>query len=314
MIADPRKAAVVGVGYVGAATAFALARSGLFSELVLINRSRERAEAEALDIRHGTPYARPVNVYAGDWPDLAGAAVVLIAAGAPQREGQTRLELCRENVQVLAGLLPHVTRCAPGAVLLLLTNPVDVLTYAAAKLTGLPEGRVIGTGTVLDTARLKSRLGQELRVDSRGVHAYVIGEHGDSELAAWTSASVSGVPLRSFCALRGIGDYAALTARVEQEVRRSAYEIIRRKGATCFGVAMAAVRICEAIVRDEKSVLPVSCVQRGLYGIEDTALSLPAVVGAGGAETIVPIELSEREANALRASAETLREAQQSVL
>ena len=307
-ILNTRKLAVIGCGFVGSASAFALMQSGLFSEMVLIDANRARAEGEALDISHGLPFAKPMKIYAGDYPDLADASLIVVTAGAGQKPGETRLDLVKKNVSIFRSIIPSITQYNKEAILLIVANPVDILTYAAAKLSGFPENRVFGTGTVLDTARLKYLLGEHLQVDSRAVHAFILGEHGDSEIVAWSSANVSGLPLHNFCEMRGYFDHDAAMETLAAGVKNSAYEIIDKKGATYYGIAMSVRRVCEAIVRDEKSILPVSSVQHGSYGIQDVALSLPAVVGKDGVETIVPIALSEEEIAALRASAQTLKD------
>ena len=305
---NTRKLAVIGCGFVGSASAFALMQSGLFSEMALIDANRARAEGEALDISHGLPFAKPMKIYAGDYPDLADASLIVVTAGAGQKPGETRLDLVKKNVAIFRSIIPSITRYNKEAILLIVANPVDILTYAAAKLSGFPENRVFGTGTVLDTARLKYLLGEHLQVDSRAVHAFILGEHGDSEIVAWSSANVSGLPLHNFCEMRGYFDHDAAMETLAAGVKNSAYEIIEKKGATYYGIAMSVRRVCEAIVRDEKSILPVSSVQHGSYGIDGVALSLPAVVGKDGVETIVPIALSEAEITALRASAQTLKD------
>ncbi len=305
---NTRKLAVIGCGFVGSASAFALMQSGLFSEMVLIDANQARAEGEALDISHGLPFAKPMKIYAGDYPDLADASLIVVTAGAGQKPGETRLDLVKKNVAIFRSIIPSITRYNKEAILLIVANPVDILTYAAAKLSGFPENRVFGTGTVLDTARLKYLLGEHLQVDSRAVHAFILGEHGDSEIVAWSSANVSGLPLHNFCEMRGYFDHDAAMETLAAGVKNSAYEIIEKKGATYYGIAMSVRRVCEAIVRDEKSILPVSSVQHGSYGIDGVALSLPAVVGKDGVETIVPIALSEAEITALRASAQTLKD------
>ena len=303
---NSRKAAIVGCGFVGSASAFALMESGLFSEMVLIDANRAKAEGEALDISHGLPFSKPMQIYAGDWEDVSGASVIVLAAGAGQKPGETRLDLVKKNVAIFQQIVPQIDKYNHDGILLVVANPVDILTYAAARLSRFPENRVFGSGTVLDTARLKYLLGEHLGVDSRSVHAFVIGEHGDSEIAAWTSANVSGVPLHKFCEMRGHFDHEQAMARIADGVKNSAYEIIEKKGATYYGIAMSVRRICEAIVRDEKSVLPVSSIQRGFCGISDIALSIPAIVGRDGVEAVVAIDLSPAEQEALRASADTL--------
>ena len=303
-----RKVAVVGCGFVGAASAFALMQSGLFSEMVLIDADRAKAEGEALDISHGMPFAKPMRIYAGDYDDLADAFLVVVTAGAGQKPGETRLDLVKKNVGIFRAIIPEIAQRNSDAILLIVANPVDVLTYAAAKLSGYPEGKVFGTGTVLDTARLKYLLGEHLSVDSRSVHAFIIGEHGDSEIVAWSTANVSGIPINRFCEMRGHYHHEEAMRQIAESVKNSAYEIIEKKKATYYGIAMSVKRVCEAIVRDEKSILPVSSVQTGSYNVTGVALSLPSIVGKNGVETVVPIQLSIQEADALRASAQTLRE------
>ena len=305
---NSRKAAIVGCGFVGSASAFALMESGLFSEMVLIDVSREKAEGEALDISHGLPFAKPMRIYAGSYADIADAAVIIVTAGAGQKPGETRLDLVKKNVGIFKSIIPEISKVNQNGILLVVANPVDILTYTAAKLSGFPENRVFGSGTVLDTARLKYLLGQHLGVDSRSIHAFIIGEHGDSEIAAWSSANVSGIPLNTFCEMREHYDHSSSMASIAEDVKNSAYEIINRKGATYYGIAMSVKRICEAIVRDEKSILPVSSIQHDNYGISDIALSMPAVVGKDGVECHVPIELNGQEALALRGSADTLKQ------
>ena len=304
---NERKVAVVGCGFVGSASAFALMESGLFSEMVLIDVNQEKAEGEALDISHGLPFAKPMQIYAGDYKDAADAAVVVVTAGAGQKPGETRLDLVKKNVGIFKSIIPEIAKYNKDGILLIVANPVDILTYAAAKLSGFPENRVFGSGTVLDTARLKYLLGEHLEIDSRSVHAFIIGEHGDSEIAAWSSANVSGIPLNDFCEMRGHFDHENSMKRIADDVKNSAYGIIEKKGATYYGIAMSVRRICEAIIRDEKSILPISSIQHGDFGIDGVALSMPAIVGREGVLGSVPINLSDDEIAALQESANTLK-------
>ena len=304
---NSRKAAIVGCGFVGSASAFALMESGLFSEIVLIDSNRDKAEGEALDISHGLPFAKPIQLYAGGYEDISDAAIIVVTAGAGQKPGETRLDLVKKNVGIFKSIIPEIAKYNKDGILLVVANPVDILTYAAAKLSGFPSNRVFGSGTVLDTARLKYLLGEHLGVDSRSIHAFIIGEHGDSEIAAWSSANVSGIPLNSFCEMRGHFNHNKSMHRIADEVKNSAYEIIEKKGATYYGIAMSVKRICEAIVRDEKSILPVSSLQKGNYGIEGVSLSMPAIVGKHGVEALVPIELNNKEQEDLKKSADTLK-------
>ena len=306
-VINNRKAAIIGCGFVGSASAFSLMQSGLFSELVLIDANREKAEGEALDIAHGIPFARQMKIYAGDYDDIMDSAVIIVTAGANQKPDETRLDLVHKNVEIFKSIIPEIAKRDYQGILLIVANPVDILTYTALKLSGMPEKRVIGSGTVLDTARLKYRLGEHLCVDSRSVHAFIIGEHGDSEIAVFSSANVSGIPLNRFCEMRGHFAHDESTRRIAEEVKNSAYEIIAKKHATYYGIAMSVKRICEAIVRDEKSILPVSSMMCGEHGISDVVLSMPSIVGKDGIDTQVPISLSEEEENRLRESADTLK-------
>ena len=304
-----RKAAVIGCGFVGSACAFSLIQRGLFSELVLIDANRDKAEGEAMDLSHGLPYIAAMDVYAGGYDDLSDCALIVITAGANQKPGQTRLELIGQNVSILNSIIPQITARPFEGILLIVSNPVDVLTYAAFRISGYPAHRVMGSGTVLDSARLKYLLGEHLDVDSRSIHAVIIGEHGDSELAVWSGANVSGVPLDTFCEMRGRFDHGEARERLYTDVRDSAYEIIRRKGATYYGIAMAVARIAECVMKDERAILPVSVVLGGQYdGLRDLALSLPAIVGRRGVEQILEIPLDDSEHAALHSSADQLRD------
>lgn len=303
-----QKAAVIGCGFVGSATAFALARAGIFSELALLDTNREKAEGEAMDMSHGLPFTRPMKIFAADYSDLAECALIVITAGANQKPGETRLDLVKKNVKIMQSIVKPLVAVNREAILLIVSNPVDILTWAAQKLSGLPDMQVMGSGTVLDTARLKYLLGEYLGVDSRSVHAVVVGEHGDSELAVWSGANVSGVDLEHFCALCGQTDCRESMDRIYRDVRDSAYEIIAKKGATYYGIAAAVTRIAQCIVRDEHSVLPVSTNLHGLYGVEDLCMSVPAVVGRDGVEKVLEIEMNEEERAQFRRSAQTLAE------
>ena len=306
VVTNNRKVAIVGCGFVGSATAFCLMQSGLFSEMVLIDADHDKAEGEALDIAHGIPFVGHVNIYAGGYDDIVDAAIVIVTAGANQKPDETRLDLVHKNVGIYKSIIPEIANRNYQGILLIVSNPVDILTYVACKLSNMPENRVIGSGTVLDSARLKNKLGEHLNVDSKSVHAFIIGEHGDSEIAAWSSANVSGVPLNDFCELRGHFQHEESMERIAEQVKNSAYEIISKKRATYYGIAMSVKRICEAIVRNERSILPVSRMIHGEYDIEGIALSMPAVVGEDGVQTRVPISLSEEEQVKLRQSADTL--------
>ena len=302
-----QKAAMIGCGAVGATSAFSLMQSGLFSELVLIDANQQKAEGEATDLSHGLPFGRPMKIYAGTYDDLADCYLIIITAGAAQKPDETRIDLVNKNVKIVKSIIPEIVKRNTEGILLVVSNPVDILTYVTLKLSGFPTNRVIGSGTVLDTARLKYLLGEHLQVDSRSIHAFIIGEHGDSELAVWSSANVSGVDLNHFCELRGHYNHMEAMERIYTDVRDSAYEIIEKKGATYYGIAMAVRRICESIIRNEHSILPISSLICGHYGLEDVCMGVPTVVGRNGAETVLDIPLNGLEQRKLMASADALR-------
>lgn len=302
-----RKCAVIGVGFVGATSAFTLANSGLFSDIVLLDANQKKAEGEAADINHGISFAQPCRVKAGNYDDLKDCGLIVIAAGANQKPGETRIDLLNRNLLIMKSIIPQITACNKECILLIVSNPVDILTYMATKIADLPAGHVIGSGTVLDTSRLKYMLGQHLGVDSRNVHGFIIGEHGDSELAVWSSANISGLDIEDYC--RAVGkDYSFGTMqRIYENVRDAAYSIIEGKGATYYAIGMAVKRIAEAIVRDEHSVLPVSSLVTGHYGVSEVCLGLPSIVGHNGVEAVLDIPLSDDERFQLTNSAEKLR-------
>ena len=305
---NPRKAAIIGCGFVGSATAFTLMQSRLFSEIVLIDANYDKADGEAQDIAHGIPFAGQMKIYAGDYKDIADAGIVIVTAGANQQPNETRLDLVHKNVAIYKSIIPQITEQDFQGILLIVSNPVDILTYVALKLSGLPENRVIGSGTVLDSARLKYALGEHLSVDSRSVHSFIIGEHGDSEIAAWSSTNVSGIPLDTFCEMRGHFNHEASMKRIAESVKNSAYEIIAKKRATYYGIAMSVKRICECIVRNEKSILPISAMMHGEYGISDVCLSVPTIVNASGHIGKVLPDMTDEEIAKLRRSADALKE------
>jgi L-lactate dehydrogenase len=300
---------VIGAGHVGATFAYALLRSGLAAEIVLVDADRERAEGEVMDLVHAAPFERPTRVHAGGWDDLAGSAVVVIAAGSGQRPGQTRLDLARRNAAVVTDIAPRVAAVAPDTILLLATNPVDVLTHVALRTSGLPATRVIGSGTLLDTARFRALLAESLDVDPRSVHAFIVGEHGDSEVPVWSTANVAGMRLHEYFAAHGRPYPEAEMAGIFAATRDAAYRIIERKGATYYAIASGLVRVIEAIVRDQRTVLSVSSLVDGAYGLHDVCISLPAVVGRNGIERVLPLALDDTELAGLRRSAAVVRHA-----
>ena len=302
-----QKAAIIGCGFVGTSIAFSLVQKGIFSELVLIDANEKKAEGEAMDLSHGLPFTKPMEIKAGGYEDIADCAMIIITAGANQKPGETRLDLVHKNVEIYKSIIPKIVEKNQEATLLIVSNPVDIMTYVALKLSGYPSHKVIGSGTVLDTARLKYLLSRHLDVDSRSIHAFIIGEHGDSELAVWSAANVSGIPLNHFCELRGYFDHMESMDRIYQSVRDSAYEIIEKKGATYYGVAMAVCRIAESVIRNEHSIMPISVYLDGLYGLHDICLSIPTVVGQEGAEKVLDIPLDLMEMGKLVYWAEELK-------
>jgi L-lactate dehydrogenase len=292
---------------VGATFAYTLELTGLAAEIVLIDVDRNRAAGEAMDLGHAVPFFQPTRIWAGDYADCAGAVVTVITAGANQRPGETRLDLARKNAIVFGEIVPRVVQANPDGVIVTATNPVDVLAYAAWQLSGLPPERVIGSGTILDTARFRFLLGDHLGVDPRSVHAFIVGEHGDSEVPLWSTANVAGMRLPPYCAAHEIAFDDATRARLFASTRDAAYSIINSKGATYYAVAAGLARIVEAVLRDQHTVLSVSNLVRGAYGIHDVYLSLPAIVGRRGIEQVLQLELSADEADGLRHSADVLR-------
>ncbi|MDQ3817414.1 MAG: L-lactate dehydrogenase [Acidobacteriota bacterium] len=298
----PSRVAIIGCGHVGSTSAYALLLSGAAREIVMVDASPERAEGEAMDLQHAVPLGRPVRVWAGSYADAARASLAVITAGVGGRPNESRLDLLGRNVVVVRDCVRRLMEEGFSGIILMTTNPVDVLAQVAQEGSGLPVGQVIGSGTVLDSSRLRAMLGAALGIEARSIHAYVIGEHGDSEIAAWSAARVAGVPLMDYCST----DYPDFDA-ILRRVRRAAPEIIERKGYTSYAIASCVERISEAILRDEHTVLPVSTRTSGQYGIEDVYLSLPCVVGRAGVERIIELPLSDSEREGLRASAEVLR-------
>ncbi|HXP46043.1 MAG TPA: L-lactate dehydrogenase [Terriglobales bacterium] len=305
---QPVRIAVVGTGNVGSTFAYALLLSGLAAEIVLIDANRAKAEGEAMDLQHTVPFAHPTRIWAGDYTDCTGAIATVIAAGVNQKPGETRIDLLKRNAAVFANVVPPVARHNPQGILVIATNPVDVLTYASLKLSGYAWQRVIGSGTILDTARFRQLLSQHFKVDSRSVHAHIIGEHGDSEVPVWSLANIAGMRLTDFCAAQNLtGDPAAMD-EIFRQTRDAAYQIISRKGATFYAVAAGLMRIVEAIVRNQRTVLSVSSLVHDYYGIDDVCLSLPTVVSRSGIEWVLRLNLNEKEVEALQHSAAVLKE------
>lgn len=304
----PHKVVIVGAGQVGSTFAYALLLSGLVGEIVLIDVNRERAEGETMDLNHAVPLSHSVRIWTGDYQDCAGADIVVVAAGTAQRPGETRLELVKRNSAIFNDIIPRIVRYNQTCILLIATNPVDILSYVAWKASGFLSRRVIGSGTILDTARFRYLLGEHLGVDPRNVHAYIIGEHGDSEVPVWSMSTVAGMLLEDFCRRQGCELSPKIRDRIFHQTRDAAYEIIKRKGATYFAVAVGLLRIVESVLRDQHTVMSVSGLVPDYYGIKDTYLSLPAVVGRAGIERMLHLPLNSQETEALLKSAKILRD------
>ena len=303
------KVGIVGTGFVGSSGAYAIALRGAATELILVDLNKDLARAQAEDILHATPFATPVRVAGGDYPQLERAGLVVLACGVAQRPGESRLQLLERNVQVFQKVVPSVMKYAPKTVFLIVSNPVDVMTQVVTRISGLPPERVIGSGTILDTARFRALLGEHLGVSPQSVHAYVLGEHGDSEVLVWSSAKVGGVPLLDFAEESGRALTEEVKSRIDDGVRRAAYRIIEGKGATYYGIGGGIARIAKAIRDDERAVLTVSMLTPEVEGIKEVSLSIPRVVGATGVMANLSPTLSEEEHAAFRKSAQILKEA-----
>lgn len=307
-IHQPVRVAIVGAGNVGATFAYALMLSGLATEIVLVDANQAKAEGEAMDLNHAVPLASPGRIIAGGYADCAGAVVTVVTAGAAQKPGETRLDLLQRNIAIFRQIVPEVIRYNPDGILLVATNPVDILTYAALKISGLPRQRVFGSGTILDTARFRHLLSQQFDVDPRSVHAYIIGEHGDSEVPVWSLANIAGMRLPVYCQENGLQCQAEALERIFKQTRDAAYEIIERKGATYYAVATGILRIVEAILRDQRTVLSVSSLMEDYYDIHDVCLSLPTVIDRGGVERVIRLQLNLEEIEGIRQSAKILKD------
>ncbi len=307
------KVGIVGSGNVGAGAANAMVLRGVAREIVLVDINTKRAQAEAEDILHAVPFSsHAMVVRQGEYSDLDGCQVVVITAGVAQRPGETRLQLLERNAKIFKGMIPQIVASAPDAILVVATNPVDIMTHLTAHYAaplGVPRRHVIGSGTTLDTARFRSILGRELDVDSEHVHGYVVGEHGDSEVLAWSMTTVGTVPLEDYAQARGIELSATLMQEVDDGVRRAAYRIIEGKGSTYYGIGAALARIVQAIVRDQRSLLTVSVPVAELEDVKDITFALPAIVGGDGIISVLPAPLNDEEEALLVASARTLRQA-----
>jgi L-lactate dehydrogenase len=304
----PTKVAIIGAGNVGTSFAFALLLSGLASEIVLIDANENKVRGEAMDLNHAVPLVTPTRITAGTYADCKGAAVTVITAGSAQRPGETRLNLLQRNADIFKQIIPSVVENNPNGILLIATNPVDVLSYVAWKISGLPADRVIGSGTILDTARFRYLLSQQFDVDPRSVHAYIIGEHGDSEVPVWSLANIAGMRLEHYCEANNLVCRNEELQSIFEQTRDAAYHIINLKGATYYAIAAGLLRIVEAILRDQGTVLSVSSLMENYYDINDVYLSLPTKVDRGGIEHTIRLQLDETEVEGLRNSAKILKD------
>ena len=304
------KVGIIGSGFVGATAAYAILLMGNASEVVLVDVNRKRAEAEAADIRHALPFVHPMAINAGVYSDLKDAGVVIITAGASQKPGESRLELLGRNTKIMSSVVDQVLEATPNPILVIVTNPVDVMTHIAARLAaekGLPAGRVIGSGTTLDTARFRSLLGEFLTVDPHHVHGYVVGEHGDSEVLTWSSVDVGGIPLDQFAKMQNLVLNQNARDAIDQDVRRAAYQIIEGKGATYYGVGAALSRIVDVIAHDHRAILTVCAPTEDVCGVKNTTVSLPRLIRSDGIVGTLPLNLNEEEYQALQHSARLIR-------
>ena len=305
------KVGIIGAGLVGSTAAYALINQGIGREIILVDHNQERSIAEANDLRHAVPFTHPLLVHSGDYSDLAGAKIVVISAGVSQKPGEARLDLLTRNAVVFRSIIPEILRVAPEAILLIATNPVDIMTHLAASTAaefGVSSSRVIGTGTTLDTARFRSLLGQHLGVDSSHVHAYVLGEHGDSEVIPFSPVTVGNIPLKAFCDQWDICLDEKDKKEIDQQVRNAAYEIIKGKGATYYGVGSAIAKIISVVLSDQRAILTVCTPRDEVAGVENVTLSLPHLVGGTGILNSLDVPLTEDEGSQLEKSAVIIRE------
>lgn len=302
------KISIIGAGFVGATTAYAIMTEGLAAEIVIVDIDKEKAQGEVMDLVHGVSFVKPVDIIAGDYKDTKDSDIVIITAGAGPKPGETRLDLINKNYKVFKSIVPPVVENSPNSIIIVVSNPVDVLTYVTYKLSGFPPERVIGSGTVLDTSRFKYLLSEHFQVDARNIHSYILGEHGDSEIAAWSLTNVAGISVDDYChrfCNKCDGDFKN---SIYENVKNAAYEVLERKGNTSFAVALAVRRIVEAIIRDEDSILTVSTLLKGEFGIKDIYMGIPCVVGETGIKKALEVKLSEEELKQLRESAKVLND------
>jgi len=304
------KISIIGTGYVGSTIAYTLAVAGIATEIVMIDLNMEKALGEALDIRQGTPFCNPCTIYAGDYRDTAGSNIVILTCGVARKPGQTRLDLAQVNVNITKSILPEITKYAPNANYVIVSNPVDILTYTFCKRSGLPENQILGSGTILDTARLRSRISEYYQISQNNVHAYVLGEHGDSSFVPWSLANISNVPIDKYYESIRIKDelYPPLDHEdVENYVRKSGARVIERKGATFYAVSVSVAHICKCLLSSMDTTMTVSTMMHGEYGIDDVCLSVLNAIDRNGVRGKILIPLTDEEIARLHVSADTLK-------
>ncbi|MBZ9687156.1 L-lactate dehydrogenase [Clostridium estertheticum] len=301
------KISIIGAGFVGSTTAFALMTSGLASEIVIVDINKEKAEGEAMDLSHGAPFVRPIDITSGEYSDTKDSDIVIITAGIGPKPGDSRLTCISKNLKIFQSIVPEVVKFSPDSILVVVSNPVDILSYMTYKLSGFPSDRVIGSGTVLDTSRFKYMLGQHFEVDPRNIHTYIMGEHGDSEIATWSLTSIAGMNVDEYCDTCAKKCGGELKLNIYNDVKQAAYNVIEKKGATYYAVALAIKRIVEAILSNENSILTVSSMLKGEYGIQDVYMGVPTIIGRQGVKKTLQVKLSEDESAQLIESSKVLK-------
>lgn len=309
-----RKIGIIGAGAVGTTFAYSLIISGLTSQIVLVDIDKQKAEGEVMDLNHSLPFASPTKIWAGEHSDCEDADIILIAVDKGQKIKQSRLELATGNYEIFKQVVPSITRYNKDCILLVVTNPLDVMTYAALKLSGFPKNKVIGSGTALDTARLRFLLGDYFKIDPRNVHAYIIGEHGDTEVPVWSLANIAGIRLKDYCPICRVEYNVDEFNKLFTQVKNAGYEIIERKGKTNYAIALALTKIAQSILRDENAVLTVSTLLEDYHGVSDVCLSVPVVLGRNGVREIIKLPLDQREISDFQRSAKIIADATNSLM
>jgi L-lactate dehydrogenase len=300
------KISIVGSGSVGATAAYAITMAGLATELVLVDVAKEKTEGEVLDLSHGAAFIKPVDIKAGDYKDTKNSDIVIVTAGAAQKPGETRLQLVNKNIRIFNSIIPEIVKYNPNSILLIVSNPVDILSYVAYKLSGFPKERVIGSGTVLDTSRLQFEISKRFNVDARDVNTYILGEHGDTEFPAWSLTNIKGIQINEYAKLMNYEYDDKFRNEISKNVKNAAYEVINKKGATFYAIGLSITRIVKAILGDEKCILPISTLVNDYYDANGIYLGVPAIVGRNGVENMLKVSLNHDEIEKFNASTNTL--------